>query len=153
MPQLSRADLENIMSNDTSDVAVFLRNILDSTANIITDKPVLTAGTNATSLVYKAIVTQSGTGAPSETVLQNTIGLTPSWSRLGRGVFTLTATGKFTANKTLVQLTEVNPTPDDVGMFVELGEDMPNEIYVKHINDSFIFDDNCTFCISIEIFP
>ena len=50
--------------------------------------------------VYTALVTQSGTNAPTATVLENTLGGTPTWAFSSAGTFTLTLTGAFTNNKT-----------------------------------------------------
>jgi len=50
--------------------------------------------------VYTAILTQTGTSAPVATVLQNTLGGTPVWTRTSTGLYTATLTGFFTPNKT-----------------------------------------------------
>ncbi len=50
--------------------------------------------------VYTAFITQIGTGAPTTTILQDTItGLI--WTRTAIGTYTLTKTGAFTINKTV----------------------------------------------------
>jgi hypothetical protein len=49
--------------------------------------------------VYTALLTQTGTGAPVATVLENTLGGTPIWSRIGEGDYNLTLSGVFTENK------------------------------------------------------
>jgi hypothetical protein len=54
--------------------------------------------------VYSAIVSQTGTGNPTVSVLQNTIGEIV-WTRTSRGVFTGALSGAFSANKTLVFVT------------------------------------------------
>lgn len=50
---------------------------------------------------YAAFITQSGTNAPTATVLENTLGATPVWARTGVGVYTATTVGYFTVNKTV----------------------------------------------------
>jgi len=50
--------------------------------------------------IYVANITQSGTSAPSATILENTLGVTPTWARAGIGQYTLTATGAWVTNKT-----------------------------------------------------
>jgi hypothetical protein len=50
--------------------------------------------------VYVANITQTGTSAPAATVLENTLGVTPTWARSSVGVYTLTATGAWVTNKT-----------------------------------------------------
>jgi hypothetical protein len=42
---------------------------------------------------YVALLTQSGTSAPTATVLQNTLGVTPTLSYVGVGTYRITATG------------------------------------------------------------
>lgn len=49
----------------------------------------VTATTFNRVMVYKAVVSQVGTGTPSSTVLENTTGVTPTWSRNGVGSYTL----------------------------------------------------------------
>ena len=41
--------------------------------------------------VYTAILNQSGTSAPVATVLENTLGFIPTWSRLNTGAYKITA--------------------------------------------------------------
>jgi len=50
--------------------------------------------------VYTALLTQIGTGAPTATVLQNTLGGTIVWARGDVGDYTGTLVGAFPANKT-----------------------------------------------------
>jgi hypothetical protein len=51
--------------------------------------------------VYTALVTQSGTSAPTDTVLENTTGGTITWARTAQGTYTISISGTtFTANKT-----------------------------------------------------
>jgi len=65
------------------------------------------AGFNITNLglvngvkVYRALLTQSGTDAPVATVLENTLGGVPVWSRADTGQYFATLAGAFTVNKT-----------------------------------------------------
>jgi len=50
--------------------------------------------------VYTAIITQTGTDAPTAVVLQNTLGITPTLTRFATGNYRITASNTFTANKT-----------------------------------------------------
>tara|TARA_R110000822_G_scaffold30374_3_gene88535 strand:- start:79 stop:2118 length:2040 start_codon:yes stop_codon:yes gene_type:complete len=52
--------------------------------------------------VYTALLTQSGTSAPSATVLENTLGGTVTLTYVGAGNYGADLTGAFTANKTAV---------------------------------------------------
>ena len=54
--------------------------------------------------VYTALLSQSGNNAPVATVLQNTLGGTVVWSRLGLGGYNGTLSGAFTTNKTTVSI-------------------------------------------------
>lgn len=53
-------------------------------------------------LVYSALLTQTSTNAPVATILHNTLGGTPVWARNSAGTYTLTLTGVWTADKTLI---------------------------------------------------
>lgn len=58
---------------------------------------------------FQSLVSQSGTGAPSGSTLQNSFGVTFTWARTGAGTYTLTASAAtFTANKTAVLLSTPN---------------------------------------------
>lgn len=50
--------------------------------------------------VYTALLSQSGTDAPVATILENTLGGTPVWTRTGAGYYVCTLNGAFTPNKT-----------------------------------------------------
>jgi hypothetical protein len=50
----------------------------------------------------KLLVSQTSTGAPTATVIENTTGVTPVFARSSAGVYTLTMTGAFTVNKTFI---------------------------------------------------
>ncbi len=50
--------------------------------------------------VYTALLSQSGTNAPTAIVLENTLGGTVVWTRTGTGNYTAALTGAFTSNKT-----------------------------------------------------
>lgn len=49
---------------------------------------------------YVVLLTQSGTSAPTATVLWNNLGGTPVWSYVSTGVYRLTLTGAFASSKT-----------------------------------------------------
>lgn len=52
--------------------------------------------------IYRALVTQATTAAPSATVLENGLGGTVVWARSSTGTYTATLTGAFTADKTFI---------------------------------------------------
>ena len=49
--------------------------------------------------VYTALLEQDNTGAPVATILENTFDGTPVWTRVSTGIYHLTLTGAFPANK------------------------------------------------------
>jgi len=53
-------------------------------------------------LNYVALLTQSGTSAPTATVLENTLGFTPTWVRLGAGLYSIQTA--FNTAKTTVSI-------------------------------------------------
>lgn len=55
--------------------------------------------------VYTALLSQSGTNAPTATVLENTLAGTVVWTRADIGNFTATLTGAFPSNKVVVFIT------------------------------------------------
>ena len=54
----------------------------------------------ASYLVYTALLTQSGTSAPVATVLENTLGATPTFSYVGVGSYTINCSSCFDATYT-----------------------------------------------------
>ena len=52
--------------------------------------------------VYTALLSQTGTSAPTAIVLENTFGGTVVWTRISKGQYIGTLTGAFTLNKTIV---------------------------------------------------
>lgn len=55
---------------------------------------------------YVALLTQTGTSAPSAIVLDNSLGFTPVWSYDSQGSYFLTYSGGFTTNKTTVLINQ-----------------------------------------------
>jgi hypothetical protein len=51
---------------------------------------------------YEANVSQATTAAPASTILENTLGGTPAWGRTSAGLYTLTLTGVWTANTSVL---------------------------------------------------
>lgn len=52
--------------------------------------------------VYAIQISQSGTGAPTATVIKNDLGGTPTFGRAATGLFTINLTGAFPLGKTIV---------------------------------------------------
>ena len=53
---------------------------------------------------YKALLSQSGTSAPTVHILENTLSGAPVWSYSSNGVYNATLSNEFTLNKTSVKL-------------------------------------------------
>jgi hypothetical protein len=54
--------------------------------------------------VYTALLSQSGTSAPTATVLANELSGIPAWTYSGVGEYIVTLSGAFTASKTMIIL-------------------------------------------------
>lgn len=65
------------------------------------DVSVLTPSTPAAYKIYKALLTQTGTNAPTAIVLENTLGITPAYGYTDVGTYSLTSIGSFPDNKTI----------------------------------------------------
>lgn len=62
--------------------------------------------------VYTALITQSGTDAPIANVLENTLGTTVTWTRVGAGYYKATiSTGLFMTAKLAVFISPVSQSP------------------------------------------
>lgn len=68
--------------------------------------------------VYTALLTQSGTDAPVATILENTLSGIPVWTRVNTGNYTITLTGEFTTNKTIVSCSNVTSTQGSDGRII-----------------------------------
>lgn len=55
--------------------------------------------------IYTALLSQSGTDAPTEMVLENTLGGVPVWTRVGTGQYLCTLAGAFPKEKTFCTVT------------------------------------------------
>lgn len=56
-------------------------------------------------LKYVALLNQSGGAAPVATILENTLGGTPIWTKSSTGIFNCTLNGAFPENKTFCLVT------------------------------------------------
>ena len=54
--------------------------------------------------VYSALVSQVGTNAPTAIILENTLGVIPTWGRTNVGDYFVQAFGKFTLDKTTISI-------------------------------------------------
>jgi hypothetical protein len=90
-------------------------------------------GGGASYLVYSALLSQTGTNAPTAIVLANTLGGTPTFTRSSAGVYTLTLSTAFTVNKTFLSGT-VESGGGVSANFVMLTRANANEIIIKTVS-------------------
>ena len=72
------------------------------TSRVATSYDLVSAAGGASYLVYTALLSQTGTSAPTATVLENTLGGTVVWTYNAEGSYIGTLTGAFTADKTAI---------------------------------------------------
>lgn len=72
------------------------------TSKVATTYDLMSAAGGASYLVYTALLSQTGTSAPTATVLENTLGGTVVWTYNAEGSYIGTLTGAFTADKTAI---------------------------------------------------
>lgn len=73
-----------------------------------------------TYLVYTALISQSGTNAPTVTILENTLSAPIVWTRIDVGIYNGTLASPFLANKTYVNINNsgnLTPLPMTLGVF------------------------------------
>lgn len=68
--------------------------------------------------VYTALLSQSGTSAPTAIVLENTLGGTVVWSRSSTGIYHATLSGAFITNKTICQTSSTYGGLSNYGMVI-----------------------------------
>lgn len=105
LPTKTQIGLGNVPNLDTSNPANISQ---DGSHRFATDteKTLWDASTASSAYMsYQAIISQSGTSAPSATDYVNQLGTTMTWARTTAGVYTLTAgSAVFTSGKTVILL-------------------------------------------------
>jgi hypothetical protein len=76
--------------------------------------------------IYRALITQSGTDAPVATILENTLGGVPVWTRTGVGRYTLTLSGGFIIGKTFPF--SQSDTDNSAALYLTSGQDNNDSI-------------------------
>lgn len=101
-------------------------------------------------LIYKALLTQSGTNAPTAEVLQNTLGGVPTFGYTSTGVFTMSLTGAFTDNETHVMFNAGGK--NGFGRAWRVDNDT---IRIESYNTSFVLTNSILedTALTIEVFP
>jgi len=129
------------------------------TSKVATTYDLMSAAGGTSYDVYTAILTQSGTSAPTATVLENTLGGTVVWSYNDAGQYIATLTGAFTTNKTAVFCNlGVDIAAPYVGR-MEAYRNNANTVEVRvydNVNDvgsDDVLGDNGTSIIEIRVYP
>jgi len=106
--------------------------------------------------VYAALLTQTGTDAPTATVLKTTLGGTPELSYEGTGTFDLFLTGAFTGTPVLLESAIFN---ENSGVFNAIkGEKLDNDTfrlktYAAADLTNFANDILATTLVNILVYP
>lgn len=98
----------NVINNPQKDKIALSFNsagVLTQTNEAGVSTPVVPA---VTKKVYKALLTQTGTDAPTAEILENTLAEVPTLGYSVQGTFSITAVGKFTNKKTVLSIQNGN---------------------------------------------
>lgn len=111
-------------------------------------------------LVYKALITQTGTNAPTAIVLENTLGQTPTYAYDGVGNYYLELGTPVDVNKTFVTFTQTQPNDrNDMSSLIEVFDNTTTtQIYFasyRNTAGTFSFQDAIITAtpICIEVYP
>lgn len=101
--------------------------------------------------VYTALLTQTGTNAPTATVLENTLGGTVVWSRGATGVYIGTLTNTFLSGKTICFATKEGQITSTLGALIYLGRNTNDNVIIRVQSTALGFADSLLVGDSIEI--
>lgn len=100
-PAKFSSDLTVLGSLVTTATILYQTNVINVT---VTNAQTADFAKNCTGLgytnIYRALLTQVGTAAPTAIVLENTFGASLVWARTGVGIYTVILANAFTTNKT-----------------------------------------------------
>jgi hypothetical protein len=100
--------------------------------------------------VYRALLTQIGTDAPVATVLENTLGGLPVWSRTGTGEYKCLLNGVFTVDKTMFFVAPL-ANGNTGGFAIDGLINTVNAVYITTVNYDNINNDTMLDKTPIEI--
>ena len=140
-----------ISPNDFAQRGASVGQVMTYTANGW--RPATAGGGGASYLVYTALLSQSGTSAPTATVLENTLG-TVVWTRSEAGIYIGTFTGGFTLNKTWLAVSFDKQNQADSETFAFLGWASVDDVVLR-IEDSThaIVEQFNRASIEIRVYP
>lgn len=112
----------------------------------------LSLATGAAPRIYKALLTQTGTNAPTADIIINTFGVTPTWSRLNPGSYEVVIPGAFPdATKVIISQ---GARFSDYYIGAEVLDVNTVAINVIDVSDSSDYDDGLELTpFTIEVYP
>lgn len=143
-------DSQIILCDDNSEVKA---TIVVDTAFASMDAIIEASAGGASYSVYTALLTQTGTDAPTATVLENTLGGTVVWARSDVGDYTGTLAGAFTENKTWF------PSPNfgwtNALKYANISRTDANvvQLYTTQDDSTTASDDWADLSIEIRVYP
>lgn len=115
---------------------------------------IATVGGGSSYSVYTALLSQFGTGAPTATVLENTLSGSITWTRSEAGFYVGALTSGFTLNKTWLSVTIDKQNQADSETYAYLGWSGSDEVILR-IEDSShtLVDQFNRASIEIRVYP
>jgi hypothetical protein len=111
-----------------------------------TGSTIYAVGSTASYKVYRALISQASTNAPTAKVLENTLSGTPTFGYTSAGNYYMTLTGEFTADKTYV-IADNFPK----GGFLQIYRDDVDTISLRSYNTSLAATNGILEDVTIEI--
>lgn len=123
------------------------------TRTVVADVSGNLSATAVVPLRYVAMMSQSGTSAPTVTVLQNTLGTTLTWSRVSTGIYRCAENSALIFNATAVQFT--NGTTGDMSINTAGTAGAGNSIFINTTDNAGNLIDGAIgrATITIEVYP
>jgi hypothetical protein len=152
MAQKSRTDLKASTDGTVQWLIDLMTKIADSQTNVVDDGIGGASDGSSSVREYVALITQSGTDAPTAKVLKNTLGGVPTLNRAAAGIYYMELNEAFNVDKTCVF---IGNTQNDTGTMTEASCNSTSRIYIETILASNAFsDDLMTNCaIQILVYP
>ena len=146
--KLSELPLKTVY-NDTDLVLISTDNGATFTSEKTTIADLRTALVGVQPKRYKALISQTGTDAPTAIVLENTLGGDIVWTRTGVGTYYGTLNGAFTENKTLTIATPSFYYEDKIFGFASNSVD---KLTINNLNENGVVSDGFFASILIEVY-
>jgi len=108
------------------------------------------ANSNAQYKIYTALLTQTGTDAPTAIVLENTFNGEIVWTRDQNGGYIATLSGSFPQNKTFILITP-NSTGVDLPIFTANWNTTDNLVFYTFDGSTLLYTDGLLINTPIEI--